>query len=129
VRLGRRGDRLNLALFLATRNRDAAEALAAITAEAESRAGVYVDDARAFALYRAGRIDEALAASERALALGTPDARLLFHAGAIRIAAGDAAGGRKLVAQALELNPGFDVTGAREARTLLAGSGAAVAAR
>ena len=124
VRLGRRGDGMGLALFLATRNRDAGEALAAIETEARTRAGVYVDDVRAWALYRAGRVDDALAAITRAAAHGTRDARVLYHAGAIRIAAGDEAEGRKLVAAALRLNPDFDPTGAREARALLDGASA-----
>jgi hypothetical protein len=55
---------------------------------------------------------------ERASALGTRDARILFHAGAIRMAAGDAAG-RRLVESALATNPHFDETGAAEARRLL----------
>lgn len=119
VQQGRRGDKLTLALFYATKNRDIDEALRLIEEERKARGGVYVDDAYAWALYRAGRIAEARAAGDRALRLGTKDARLLYHAGAIRMAAGDEAGGRKLVERALTLNPGFDWTGAAEARGLL----------
>ena len=43
----------------------------------------------------------------------------MFHEGAIRIAAGDVAKGKKLVADALKKNPAFDATGAREAKALL----------
>jgi Flp pilus assembly protein TadD len=81
---------------------------------------VYIDDAYAWALYRAGHVDEARRMSAQALRLGTRDARLLYHAGAIAIAAGDRAHGRGLVTQALALNPGFDFTGSAEARKLLA---------
>ena len=119
VRQGRRGDRLTLALFYATKNRDIDEALRLIEEERALRGGIYVDDTYAWALYRAGRIAEARKASERALRLGTKDARLLYHAGTIRRAAGDEVGGRKLVGQALALNPRFDWTGAAEARKLL----------
>ena len=119
VRQGRRGDRLTLALFYATKNRDVDEALRLIEEERLRRGGIYIDDTYAWALYRAGRIAEARKASERAIRLGTKDARLLFHAGAIRVAGGDSAGGRKLVRQALALNPHFDWTGASEARALL----------
>jgi tetratricopeptide (TPR) repeat protein len=119
VQTGRRGDRLTLALFYATRNRDIDEALRLIDEERAGRGGVYVDDTYAWVLYRAGRVEEARRASDRALRLGTPDARLLYHAGAIRLAAGIPAG-RALVEKALALNPGFDVAGAIEARRLLA---------
>jgi len=65
--------------------------------------------------------------SERANRLGTQDARLLFHAGAIRIAAGDDRAGRRLVRQALDLNPHFDWAGAAEAQALLGPAGRVVA--
>jgi len=119
VRQGRRGDRLTLALFYATKDRDQEEALRLVEEERGSRGGIYLDDAHAWALFRLGRFAEARAASDRALRLGTPEARLLYHAGAIRMAAGDAAAGRRLVRRALALNPHFDWTGADEARALL----------
>ena len=119
VQAGRRSDRLTLALFYATKNRDIDEALRLIEEERAGRGGVYVDDTYAWVLYRAGRIEEARRASESAVRLGTPDARILYHAGAIQIAAGNPAG-RALVEKALAINPRFDVTGAAEARALLA---------
>ena len=64
--------------------------------------------------------DEARKASAQALRLGTRDARLLFHAGAIAFATGEAAEGRKLINEALALNPAFDMSGAAEAHALLA---------
>jgi tetratricopeptide (TPR) repeat protein len=118
-RQGRRGDKFTLALFLASKNQRGGEALRLIDEERRNRGGIYVDDAYAWALYRAGRIDEAHRASAQALRLGTRDARLLYHAGAIEIAADDRARGRQLITQALALNPGFDVTGAAEARRML----------
>jgi tetratricopeptide (TPR) repeat protein len=118
-RQGRRGDKFTLAQFLASKNRQADEALRLLDEERHNRGGIYVDDAYAWALYRAGRIDEARRISAQALRLGTRDARLLYHAGAIKIAAGDRASGRKLLMQALVLNPDFDFTGAAEARALL----------
>jgi tetratricopeptide (TPR) repeat protein len=119
VQAGRRSDRLTLALFYATKDRAIDEALRLIEAERATRGGVYLDDTYAWVLYRAGRIEEARRASDRALRLGTPDARILYHAGAIQLAAGVPAG-RALVEKALALNPEFDVTGAEEARRLLA---------
>jgi tetratricopeptide (TPR) repeat protein len=129
VRQGRRGDKLTLALFYATKNRDLDEALRLIEEERKLRdgGGIYVDDTYAWVLYRTGRLAEARKASERANRLGTKDSRLLYHAGAIRIAAGDEAAGRRLVRRALDLNPRFDWAGAAEAEALLGSAGRAVA--
>jgi tetratricopeptide (TPR) repeat protein len=122
VQTGSRSDRLTLALFYATKNLAIDQAVRLIDEERASRGGIYVDDTYAWVLYRAGRIDEARRASDRALRLGTPDARILYHAGAIQIAAGVPAG-RTLVERALAINPRFDVTGAAEAQALLTATG------
>jgi tetratricopeptide (TPR) repeat protein len=118
VENGQKIDRLTLGLFYATKNRAPKEAVRLIEEERRTRGGVYIDDAYAWALFRAGRLDEARAASDHALRLHTRDARLLYHAGMIRIAAGEA-DGRDLVRQALQLNPHFDVTAAAEASRAL----------
>jgi tetratricopeptide (TPR) repeat protein len=125
VKAGRRTDRLTLVLFYATYDRQRGEAVELCEAERALRPSLYVEDACAWALYRVGRLPEARAAIDRATALGTQDARLLFHAGAIRIAQGEMAEGRAQVARALALNPRFDERGAAEARRLLALTGAA----
>jgi len=85
----------------------------------KARGDVYTEDAYAWAAYRAGKVDEAKRAIDHARRLGTNDARLVYHQGAIHIAAGDVATGKKLVATALATNAAFDVDGAREARKLL----------
>ena len=118
VRDGKRSDKLTLAYFYASKNRDRDEAVRLIEEERTSRRGIYVEDAYAWTLFRAGRLNEAREASDRATRLGTRDARLLYHAGAIRLAQGDP-GGRALVEQALAINAKFDWTGAREASALL----------
>ncbi|MGK3999789.1 tetratricopeptide repeat protein [Sorangium sp. So ce1024] len=120
VDAGRRSDRRTLARYYATKGLERDEALRLAAAERGVRADIYTEDAHAWALYRAGKLTEARAASDRALALGTRDARLLYHAGAIRIALGDLKEGERLVRAALALNPGFDMTGAAEAERLLA---------
>jgi len=119
---GRALDPQMLALFLATKNLRPDEALDLAQAARKQRADIDTHDALAWALYRKSpaRLNEALAASEEALALGTRDARLWFHAGAIRLALGDASG-RGYLERALALNPQFDRSGAAEARKLLAG--------
>lgn len=120
VDAGRRSDRRTLALYYATKGLERDEALRLAAEERRVRADITTEDAHAWALYRAGKLTEARAASDRALALGTRDARLLYHAGAIRIALGDLKEGERLVRAALALNPRFDMTGAVEAERLLA---------
>jgi Flp pilus assembly protein TadD len=88
--------------------------------ERETRGDIYTDDALAWALYRNGDFEPALKSIERARRLGTRDARLLFHHGAILIATGNARAGRKLVEQALAQNPNFEPEAAAEAARLLA---------
>jgi tetratricopeptide (TPR) repeat protein len=119
VKHGRLGDPRTLVQFYATKNRDIDEALKLIEAELKVRGGPFTDDAHAWALYRAGKLPAARAASDKALRHGTKDATLLYHAGAIRIAAGEVEEGKKTIQQALALNPRFDITGAAEAAKLL----------
>lgn len=128
-RRGRAADRRTLALLLATRGERPGEAVRLAEEERKVRDDLYTADVHAWALYRAGRLDEAAAAAERATRLGTPDARLLFHAGAIQLARGNRRAGAASLRRALELNPGFDRVGAAEARRLLAGADRAGGAR
>lgn len=123
-REGRSGDMRTLSLYLSTHDRDGDEALALAEGELSTRDDVYTEDALAWALYRKGRLAEARAASDKSMALGTPDARLLYHAGAIRLAAGEPVAGLALVKRALALNPGFDPVGSTEARALLGAAAA-----
>ncbi|MBX3222437.1 MAG: tetratricopeptide repeat protein [Labilithrix sp.] len=116
---GRRTDPRTLSLFLSTKGTDAAGALQLARQEYASRKDILTEDALAWALYRSGEIDEARASIVRARRLGTPDARLVFHEGAIRRAAGEKKKGEALVAQALKMNPAFDATGVKEAEALL----------
>jgi tetratricopeptide (TPR) repeat protein len=115
---GRRTDPRTLALMLATQNREPELALKLAEEERKIRGDIYTLDACAFAAYRAGKLPEARAAADQAIRLGTRDARLWFHAGAIHLATGDAVGGKKLLRDALQLNPKFDLLGAAEAARL-----------
>jgi tetratricopeptide (TPR) repeat protein len=119
-RTGKQSDPRTLALYWTTKGEHPAEALALAEKEKSVRGDLYTEDAYAWALYRNGRLAEARAAVDRALAQNTPDAKLIFHSGAIRIALGNTKEGRALIAHALALQPHFDVTGADEARRILA---------
>jgi Flp pilus assembly protein TadD len=102
-----------------SRDVHAGEALRLAEREREVRGDLYTDDALAFALYRNGRFAEAGRIIERWRRLGTGDARVLFHRGAIDMALGQVDQGRRLLAGALAQNPKFDVKGAVEAKRLL----------
>ena len=84
------------------------------------RTDVYAWDLLAWALYRNGRAAEAVAPMTKALALGTRDARLYFHAGMIHRGAGDSAMAREYLERALALNPRFQVLQAGAAARALA---------
>jgi tetratricopeptide (TPR) repeat protein len=94
--------------------RDRAVAAAAIRPDA---AGL---DVVAWSAYRLGDLRMARAQSAKALASGSVDARILYHAGAIAIATGDAGAGRALVHRALDLGPALDPLDRHDAEGLLA---------
>ncbi len=101
---GRRTDPRTLAAFLAEKNETPTDALALADAEMKARPDMVTEDVRAWALYRLGRMQDARNAIVHARRLGTKDARMMFHEGAIRMAMGDKAEqaeGRKLVAATL----------------------------
>ena len=82
------GDPRTLALYLSTRREDAAKAVDLARAELKNRSDIFTLDALAWALARAGKVDEASAFMTRALAEGTQDGRLFLHAAAIAAARG-----------------------------------------
>ncbi|WP_420641904.1 tetratricopeptide repeat protein [Candidatus Leptofilum sp.] len=108
-----------LALFYANHDTNLDEALAAAQAELESRPDVYGYDALAWVLFKNGRLDEAAAASEQALQLGTPEALFYYHAGMIAAAQGEAELAKQHLTQVLELNPHFDFRQAQIAQETL----------
>jgi tetratricopeptide (TPR) repeat protein len=109
-----------LALFYADRGLRLGDALALARAELQARRDVYTYDVLAWALYKNGRAREALEPMTQALRLGTPDARLLFHAGMIHHALGESEAARDYLGRALALNPSFHVLQAEVATKTLA---------
>jgi tetratricopeptide (TPR) repeat protein len=89
--------------------------------DVETRRDVYGLDLLAWALQLNGHTDEARATEREAMALGTEDAVLLYHAGMIEAAAGHPDDARDLLSSALDLNPGFDLGDVAQARETLAG--------
>ncbi len=87
--LGRTSDPLALARGWSEAGTHATEAVELLKAERKLRPNVQVDGALAWALLRAGDVEGAAAASERALALGTSDAKARFQHAAIQAARGE----------------------------------------
>jgi tetratricopeptide (TPR) repeat protein len=77
----------NLALFLADHDRKLPEAVKIAEAVATVRHDIFTEDALAWAYFKTGRLDEAMAASKLALRTGTHDDKLLLRAAQIRSAA------------------------------------------
>lgn len=119
---GKKSDPRTLSLFYSTRNEQPVKALTLAEEEYKVRKDIYTEDALAFALYRNGRLSEAKDAIARARRLHTNDARILYHEGVIRIAAGEKTAGQAQVRRALALSrfdaAGFDASGLREAAEL-----------
>jgi tetratricopeptide (TPR) repeat protein len=95
ARSGASTDPRTFALYLATRRERTGEALALAQKEMANRQDVFTLDALAWSLAAAGRTAEADDAMKRALAEGTKDARLFYHAGVIAAARGESARARR----------------------------------
>jgi tetratricopeptide (TPR) repeat protein len=88
---GLASDPRTLALFLATRREAPETALRLGREELAARGDVFTHDAAAWALLSAGQVSEAQAEMSRALAEGTQDARLFFHAAVVAARSGNEA--------------------------------------
>jgi tetratricopeptide (TPR) repeat protein len=108
-----------VAVFEADHDRSLDEALRLTDAELSVRHDIYGYDASAWALYKSGRYQDAKDASNKALAKGTPDAKLWYHAGLIDEALGAHGTARAELQRALEISPQFDPLQAPKARGAL----------
>jgi tetratricopeptide (TPR) repeat protein len=108
-----------LVTFYADHDRRPTEAVALAARELAVRKDVYGWDAYGWALYRAGRLAEARRAADRALRLGTRDARLFYHSGMISLSLGDEDRAARDLGTALEISPAFDPLHAPAARRAL----------
>jgi tetratricopeptide (TPR) repeat protein len=92
-------------LFLLDHRREVDLVLEQARKDLETRKDIYGYDLLAWALHQAGRHADAREMIRRALALGTRDASLLYHAGAIERALGNDGAARAFLEAALETNP------------------------
>jgi tetratricopeptide (TPR) repeat protein len=108
-----------LVLFSVNHDRDLADALRLAQQELGVRKDAYGFDAEAWALLANGRAADADAAMATALAFGTRDAMLLYHAGEISLALGDSPKARDLLQQSLAIRGALDPFSAARARASL----------
>jgi tetratricopeptide (TPR) repeat protein len=112
---------MEIALFNADHNKNITETLALARKAYANRPSIHAADALAWALYKTGSYEEALAYSEEALKLGTKDSLKLFHAGMIALKLGEINQAREYLEEALAINPHFSLLYAEEARRILEG--------
>jgi len=87
-RNGAANDPRTYSLYLATRGQSLTTALRLAEKELQERSDVFTHDALAWSLAASGKLQEAQCQMEKALAEGTPDPRLFFHAAVIAAKAG-----------------------------------------
>jgi tetratricopeptide (TPR) repeat protein len=97
----------HLAGFYSDSEPDPVQALKWARRDLEMRQSVFAYDALAWALYQNGEWKPAAEAAEKALALNTPDAHLIFHAGMIFSRAGDLQRGGELLRRVAKVNPHY----------------------
>jgi tetratricopeptide (TPR) repeat protein len=110
---------LETALFDADHGLRLGESLERARAARVERRSVQADDVLAWTLARNGRCREAQTWSERALRLGTQDASMFFHRGAIERCLGNRAEARRWFGRARAVNPHFSLVHAPIAREAL----------
>lgn len=108
-----------LALFYADHDRNLARSVELARKELEVRHDVYTWDTLAWALVKSGDAKQAASAMQKALAQGTQDALLMYHAGYIQEKIGNLAQARNYLQTALKINPGFHVFYADHARRMI----------
>ncbi len=116
---------LETAQFSGDHGVDLSAGLAAARAEWTLRQSIQVADALAWSLHANGRDREALGYADKALALGTRNAMLFFHRGAIEDALGMTKAARADLSTAVKLNPWFSPVWAPVAKSALARLGGA----
>jgi tetratricopeptide (TPR) repeat protein len=111
-------DRL-IAMFYADHGLRKTDAIEIARRDLARRDDIYAEDALAWALAADGRWSEARPHAERAVRLGTQDARLQYHAGVIALHIGASDEARRRIAMAMAINPRFNPSQADDASRLL----------
>jgi tetratricopeptide (TPR) repeat protein len=98
-----------MALFAADRGLDLSGTVERARRALDVRPSIFTYDVLAWSLYQEGRYDEAMAAAEEALRLGSRDSLLRYHAGMIAAALGRSDRARTLLREAVTQNPHFSL--------------------
>lgn len=98
----------HLTTFFCDSAPDPSQALHWAREDLKVRDSAFAYDGLAWALYKNSQYQAAAEAMDRALATGVQSAHLLFHAGMIYSSAGRMAEGRKLMQQAMAVNPRYN---------------------
>ena len=98
-----------LAYFYADHDIKPKEGLELAQRELDYRRDIYAYDVLAWNLYKNGKAEEAREAINKALSLGTKDAKLFYHAGMIYHRLGDKPKAQKYLRLALDTNPYFHI--------------------
>jgi tetratricopeptide (TPR) repeat protein len=115
---GEKGNRM-LAVVYADEKRNPDRAVELMRGELETRKDVYTYDALSWVLFRSGDQKAAEEASQKALAIHTPEPMFLYHAGVIAMGGGNEQAAKELLGQALALNPEFSFPEAQDAKERL----------
>lgn len=118
-KIGVNNDQKRLAMLWADQNLRLDDALEITKRETELRKDIFTADAHAWTLYKKGQLTDAKTAITNAMNLKSNDARILYHAGMIEKDLGNQAEAKKLLEQALKINPMFDLLQADIARKAL----------
>lgn len=113
---------VQLILYYAEHAREPQEALRIARMEMDSRQDVWTLDAYAWALYANGQFAEAGQQIEKALAVGTRDAVLFYHAGEIEVASGKKVEANRYFQQSLDINPTAEVSEAARRGAIQSGN-------
>jgi tetratricopeptide (TPR) repeat protein len=111
--------RRTLAQYLADHDLEPERAVELALADVNQRSDPFGFDTYAWALYRAGRIDEARSQIEKVLNGGLIEPQILYHSALIALAEGDEARAQHELRQALDKSPLFHPLQAPHARSVL----------
>jgi tetratricopeptide (TPR) repeat protein len=101
---------IELVAYYTDRAHQPQEALRIARLQIENRHDVWTLDAYAWALYANRRYDEAGQQMEKAIDIGTRNAVLYYHAGAIEAAIGQKSEASRFLQESLDLNPASEVS-------------------
>jgi tetratricopeptide (TPR) repeat protein len=104
-----------LILFAADQEDNIDDVLASAKRQFERQPNIKITDALAWCLYKARQYGAAKTTIQQALALGTKDPLMLYHAGMIHLALAEQEKAQKYLAEALSINRHFSIRHAPEA--------------